>query len=178
MLRFLFFSLLLLHSCAPDSSTITGSDSLNGTWSLIADQEIDSTGHVVREDTAVSGLLLYAGNGKMCVQILWRGTRSNIMTDSIMNHDGISSGLGAGSNSWGPEQARKIIDTYDAYFGNYSVDMKTHTVVHSITGNLRPEKAGISYTRNFTLRGDTLLLKSTDPKMRWQTAWIRVKNEQ
>jgi hypothetical protein len=41
-----------------------------------------------------------------------------------MNGDGASSHLGLGFNTWSIEQARTIIDTYDAYFGDYSIDWK------------------------------------------------------
>ncbi len=111
----------------------------------------------------------------MSVQLLWHGTRGKVITDTIMNNDGISYGTGLGSNTWTIDQARTIIDTYDSYFGDYSVDWDNHSVTHTITGDLRPEKTGTKYKRNFQLKGDTLFLRSTEPKMKWQIAWVRNK---
>ena len=112
----------------------------------------------------------------MSAQLVWNGTRNQIMSDTIMNHDGISYGTGLGINTWTREQARTIIDTYDAYFGDYVIDWKNQVITHSITGNLRPEKPGTIYKRRFQLKGDTLLLRSTDSKMKWQVAWVKIKN--
>ena len=96
------------------------------------------------------------------------------MTDTIMNADGVSSGSGLGFNSWSSTQTHTIIDTYDAYFGDYLVDEKNKIVTHTITGNLRPEKNGVIYKRKFAVSNDTLLLRSTDPLMKWQMAWVKV----
>lgn len=150
---------------------------ITGSWKLIADQEVDDNNKVKKEDTNVRGLLIYTPDGKMTVQLLWHGSRGSLANDTIMKHDGQSFGVGLGNNSWSIDQSRKIIDTYDAYFGNYSVDWQNKIVTHTISGNLRPEKEGINYKRAFQLKGDTLFLRSADPdpRMRWQTKWIRSK---
>ncbi len=96
------------------------------------------------------------------------------MTDSIMNNDGNSTGLGAGQNTWTLEQARTIIDTYDAYFGDYSIDTEKSILSHIIHGSLRPEKAGTVHKRIFRVNGDTLYLKSADTTVKWQAKWIRI----
>jgi len=62
---------------------------------MVADQEVDSTGRVKAEDTTVRGLLIYTAAGKMSAQTQWPKLRRPIMSDSIMNGDGISFGLGA-----------------------------------------------------------------------------------
>ena len=81
-----------------------------------------------------------------------------------MNNDGISSHLGLGFNTWSREQAGTIIDTYDAYFGDYSIDWKDQIVTHTMTGNLRPEKSGTIYKRRFQLRNDSLFFTGCETK--------------
>ncbi len=171
----LFISSVFLQCCK--TADKKSDNPLTGSWNFIADQEIDSAGNVTSQDTSVNGLLIYAPDGKMSVQLLWKGTRAPIINDSIMKQDGSSPGLGLGSNSWDIEQARKIIDTYDAYFGVYSIDKNKNEVTHTISGNLRPEKAGSSYTRSFRINGDSLFLRSTYKNMRWQTTWLKNKTK-
>ena len=113
---------------------------LAGAWQIIADQLLDSANNVIKQDTAVNGLLIYTPGGKVSVQFLWKGTRAPVLNDTLMNKDGMSNGLGLGSNTWDLEVARRLIDTYDAYFGDYRVDWNANTVTHIVKGSLRPEK--------------------------------------
>jgi hypothetical protein len=166
--------LLLLYSCKQSSNKAkNNNDSFLGSWKMVAEQEVDSTGRINRQDTKVSGLLVYTPEGKMSVQLLYNGTRKHILTDSIMNYDGVSNSIGLGANTWTSEQAKTFIDTYDAYFGDYSIDWQNSIVTHVITGNLRPEKIGTIYKRRFNLNGDTLFLRDTKPDMKWRIVWVR-----
>lgn len=146
---------------------------LVGTWKFVADQLLDSNYQVIKEDTAVDGLLIYTPEGKMSVQFSWKGSRANLVNDSIMKQDGMSTGLGLGNNTWSQDQARQLIDTYEAYFGDYQLDWDTHTVSHIISGSIRPDKAGIVKKRIFKLTGDTLMLRSADPMERWGVLCVR-----
>jgi hypothetical protein len=146
-----------------------------GTWRFVADQLLDSTHHVLKEDTTVDGLLIYTAEGKMSVQFIWKGSRAPFLHDSIMKQDGMSTGLGLGSNTWSPEQARLLIDTYEAYFGDYIIDWNTQTVSHILSGSLRPDKKGAVYKRIFQLSDDSLRLRSADPINRWGVLCVRVR---
>jgi len=173
---FLFILIVTIQSCQTANQKQENNDKLLiGSWKFIADQELDNNNQVKNEDTNVRGLLIYTVDGKMSVQLLWHGSRTSLVNDTIMNQDGKSFGVGLGNNSWTLDQSRKIIDTYDAYFGDYSVDWKNNIVTHTISGNLRPEKEGASYKRAFLIKEDTLFLRSADPdpNMKWQTKWIR-----
>jgi len=175
---FLFILIVTIQSCQTANQKEENNDKLLiGSWKFIADQELDNNNQVKNEDTNVRGLLIYTVDGKMSVQLLWHGSRTSLVNDTIMNQDGKSFGVGLGNSSWTLDQSRKIIDTYDAYFGDYSVDWKNKVVTHTISGNLRPEKEGTSYKRAFQIKGDTLFLRSADPdpNMKWQTKWIRNK---
>jgi hypothetical protein len=162
-------ALVLLVSCMDNRPDLTG------TWQFIADQEIDNNGNIIREDTDVDGILIYTPDGDMSVQLLWRGQRRPIMHDSIMQRDGISSGLGIGTNTWSSDERGKLIDTFDSYFGEYKADIESGIVTHIVEGNMRPEKTPVEFKRKFFLKGDTLLLRSADPEYHWQAAWLRKK---
>ena len=172
----IFILTVLFFSCNQTSNT-SGNDNKTflGSWRFVEEQELDSSGAVIDRDTNVDGLLIYAPEGKMNVQLIWKGTRNKIITDTIMNNDGISSGLGLGFNTWSTEQARTIIDTYDAYFGDYSIDWKDQIVTHTMRGNLRPEKNGTIYKRRFQLKNDTLFLRDAKPNQYWQVVWVKDK---
>ena len=158
---------IILCSCKENNPLV-------GTWKFVADQEIDSLQNVIRQDTNVNGLLIYMPNGKMSAQLLWNEKRNSILTDSIMKNDGNSNAVGLGTNSWTEELNRVFIDTYDSYFGNYTIDWENNIVTHRINGNLRPEKNLTEYKRQFKLNGDTLYLRSSDPKQRWRVVWTKI----
>ena len=173
---FLFIVIAAIQSCNPANQKQDNTDNLLiGSWKFIADQELDNNNRGKNEATNVSGLLIYTVDKKMSVQLLWRGSRTSIVNDTIMNQDGKSFGVGLGNNSWTLDQSRKIIDTYDAYFGDYTIDWKNKIVTHIISGNLRPEKEATSYKRSFQIKDDTLFLRSADPdpNMKWQTKWVK-----
>lgn len=166
---------MLLFSCNPSmkqKEQVT-ENNLIGTWKFIADQLLDSSYQVIKEDTSVDGLLIYTPDGKMSVQFIWKGSRANLMNDSIMKQDGMSTGLGLGNNTWSLDQSRQLIDTYEAYFGDYQVDWNTQTVSHIISGSIRPDKAGVVKKRIFKLTGDTLLLRSADPMESWGVLCVK-----
>jgi len=170
----IFILTFFLCACRQSSNKAKNSnDAFLGSWRFVEEQELDSNGNVINRDTNVNGLLIYAPDGKMNVQLLYKGTRQKIITDTIMNNDGVSSHLGLGFNSWSKEQGRTIIDTYDAYFGDYSIDWKDQIVTHTMTGNLRPEKSGTIYKRRFQLKNDTLFLRDAKPNQYWQVVWVK-----
>jgi hypothetical protein len=176
LLLLIFFFPFFFYSCKNLSSKAKNdNEPLLGSWRFVEEQELDSTGAVINRDANVDGLLIYSFEGKMNVQLLYKGTRQKIISETIMNNDGVSSHLGLGFNTWSTEQARTIIDTYDAYFGDYSIDSKDQIVTHTMTGNIRPEKSGTIYKRRFQLRNDTLFLRDAKPNQYWQVVWVKNK---
>ena len=158
---------LLIFSCRNNDPAYVG------TWEFIADQVVDADGNVVKQDTAVSGILIYTKDGDMSVQLIWNSVRQPIMSDSIMQRDGYSTELGIGKNSWTSDQDDALIDSYDGYFGKYIVDNNQGIITHRIDGNMRPEKALTEYKRKFLIKGDTLFLRSVDPKFTWRAVWLK-----
>jgi len=180
MRTFLFLTIILLTLCisCSETSSKTADDTnpLLGSWRFVEEQELDSNDAVIDRDTNVDGILIYAPDGKMNVQLLYAGKRQKIMNDTIMNNDGASMHLGLGSNTWSIEETRTMIDTYDAYFGDYSIDWQNKIITHTMSGNLRPEKKGTVYKRRFQLDHDTLLLRDAKPGQYWRVVWVRNKS--
>ena len=175
-LLLIFILTSFFYSCKESANKAKNdNEAFLGSWRFIEEQELDSTGAMIKRDTNVDGLLIYAPDGKMNVQLLYKGTRQKMITDTIMNNDGAAAHIGLGFNTWSVEQARTIIYTYDAYFGDYSIELKDHIVTHTMTGNLRPEKNGTVYKRRFQLKNDTLFLRDAKPSQYWQVVWVKNK---
>ena len=113
ILQYLLFLVTFFFSCKQTSNKAdNANESLIGSWRFAEEQELDSTGAVINRDTNVDGLLIYAPDGKMNVQLLYKGTRQKMITDTIMNGDGASSHLGLGFNTWSTgRQERSLILT-------------------------------------------------------------------
>jgi hypothetical protein len=167
--KYLVAAILICSACSEKQNPLIG------TWEFVADQQMDSAGQVLKQDTSVFGSLIYTSNGRMSVQFCWPNDRVKYMSDSVMTRDGNSTGLGIGKNSWTSEENRTWIDTYDSYFGTYNAEMETNTVTHIVEGNLRPERRLKEYKRAYFLNGDTLYLKSSDPKEHWRVVLKRLQ---
>jgi hypothetical protein len=165
---------LACYGVQSNAQSIKPNNPLVGTWKLVADQQVDDTEKVIQQDNDVEGMLIYTNEGTMSVQFYWRGKRRPMLNDSIMNRDGVSYGLGLGKNTWTADQAKMLIDTYDAYFGVYTTDLESHIVTHVTRGNLRPEKSGTVYKRRYRIEGDNLYLRSIDLHMKWQVWLVKV----
>ena len=73
-MRTVLFSIFILpfffYSCKQSSSKAKNeNESLLGSWRFVEEQELDSAGAVINRDTNVDGLLIYAPEGKMNVQL-------------------------------------------------------------------------------------------------------------
>jgi hypothetical protein len=171
-----FVPIMIMVACnSNEKAAIASENQIVGTWHFVADQLLDKNNALIKQDTAVDGYLIYTAEGKMSVQLLWKAARNSLMNDTIMNQAGFSPGLGLGYNQWNLEQTRLMIDTYEAYYGDYSIDLNTNTVSHILSGNLRPEKAGIVYKRIFAVKGDSLLLRSSDSADHWGVVCLKVR---
>lgn len=144
---------------------------LVGTWQAVEDQTVDAHGHVVARDRDIVGLLVYTPGGRMAVQLMYRKGRPVVSGKD----DVASDGVGLGHIGWSGADAKAAIDTYDAYFGSYTVDAARRTVVHHVHGELRPYGVGTRYERRYELRGDELWLTPGEPGLHWRAVWRRVR---
>jgi hypothetical protein len=120
---------------------------LIGSWVLVSREDRAADGRVVSEPTLGSdpvGLLVYDRAGNMSVQLMRRSRP-------------LRSGTPAGPVQSGASNSGSV-DGYDAYFGTYTLDVESHTVIHHLVGALLPADAGKSMTRQFQVSATQLRL--------------------
>jgi hypothetical protein len=66
-----------------------------------------------------------------------------------------------------PEEAKAAYEGYVAYFGTYTIDEASHSVIHHVEGSLSPSYIGTDQKRPFQLSGDRLIIGD-------QKTWRRV----
>jgi hypothetical protein len=140
-------------------------DSLKGTWQLVAWRRIAADGTISYPLGAdARGQLIYTSNGMMAVQIA-AASRPPISTDDPLGGD-TSARAGAYS-------------TYLAYFGTYEV--KGEQVIHHLDSSLFPNWGGEEQARAIGYEGDDLVLRTQPMKLADGTtvvnelAWSRDK---
>jgi hypothetical protein len=116
------------------------SEALVGAWSLASYEALAADGSVSHPlGRHAEGLLVYAPNGLMSVQIMAAGRR-------LWDH--------GGSDAHRAEAAAG----YLAYAGRYEVDEAAATVVHRVEISLVPNWVGTDQRRAVALDGDRLEL--------------------
>jgi hypothetical protein len=130
-------------------ATSPGSDTerLIGAWHL---EHIDSPRTDGRpSDTAQPmGMLIYTRDGHMSVQLMYPKSASSLSNEYVRNG-------------------------YEASFGSYSVDERTHTLTHHVEGSVTGDAlVGKDRPRNYTLTGDgRLVIRSANPEEHWSVTW-------
>lgn len=111
------------------------------------------------------GMIVYTPEGRMAVQIMV--LPRPVVPPVPEGPDEVT--------AWSSEQVRRVVETYDAYFGTYEIDEARHVVTHHVEGELRPNYVGAAYARRYQVDGDRLLLSATNPDEHWRVIWERVK---
>lgn len=63
----------------------------------------------------------------------------------------------------GSEELRDVLSGYIAYYGTYTVDEASHTVVHHVEAALTPNPVGADLKRKYEFSGNRLILTATMP---------------
>ncbi len=135
-------------SVAAPTPASTGRARIAGAWQLESRTVQDASGAAIDDPVLGKqplGRLFYDASGRMAIQMMRMDRKEPISAPAD------------------PAQAKnpRVILGYDAYFGTFDVDDAAGTVTHHVEGSLFPEDLGESWTRNFTLDGDTFTLKFT-----------------
>ena len=69
----------------------------------------------------------------------------------------------------GPEQYSQ--GGYEASFGTYQIDERSHTFTFHVEGALVRSLVGKDLPRSFELSGKQLIVKSTRPDEHWRVVW-------
>jgi hypothetical protein len=133
----LLLSLLVVAPAAPvESNPQAVTSRLVGTWRLIA---IEGTGRGTAPGDHPKGIIIYDNTGHMAYQGIY-----------TVNRPAFAKGPNAGTM----EEKVAAYDTYDAYFGTYTVDAKAGTVTHHVEGALPPGQIGTNKVRYFEFQGN------------------------
>jgi hypothetical protein len=122
-------------------------DRFIGAWRLAWLEEEGADGQVQRADC--TGLLVYARDGHMSVQVMYRNPQ--------------------GATQAGPVQYAQ--GGYEASFGTYEVDERAHTFTYHVEGALVRSLLGKHLTRVYEFSGKQLIVKSPSPNEHWRVAW-------
>ena len=118
-----------------------------GAWRLAWLEEPDADGAVHKADC--TGLLVYARDGHMSVQVMYRNPQTG----------------GQG----GPVQYAQ--GGYEASVGTYQVDESSRTFIFHVEGAMVRSLIGKDLSRAYEFSGNQLLVKSTNPNEHWRVAW-------
>jgi hypothetical protein len=117
---------------------------VEGSWNLVAWRRIVEGGETTYPfGEKVIGVLIYAPDGKMAVQML-KADRPTIDTTDALGGD--------------VNQRASAYSTCLAYFGSYKV--QGESVVHQIDGSLFPNWSGTVQARPYTIDGHELVLRT------------------
>lgn len=146
-----------LVSCAvhPQSQQRTAGNgsgiSLIGSWEVVSRLDRTADGRTLVEPSLGAdpiALLIYDPAGHVSAQLMRRSGRSPqapaTPSPQFPAADASNNSVATGG--------------YDAYFGTYVVDTRTHTITHHFNGALNPTDVGREVTRRFRFEGDQLVL--------------------
>ena len=118
-----------------------------GAWRLVWLEEPGADGKVHRADC--TGLLVYTRDGHMSVQVMYRNRQAATQAGQVQYAQG----------------------GYEASFGTYLIDERSHRFVFHVEGALVRALIGKDLPRVFIFSGKQLIVKSPDPNEHWQVAW-------
>lgn len=141
-----------------------------GTWRALSVETVRPSGASLREwlGEHPQGTIMYDATGHMAVEIM-RDPRPQTASPDSMT----------------AAEYRAAYQGYYAYFGTYEATPAagsgdSGSVRHHIVGSHRPDEVGVTYTRRYRLRGDTLVLE-TPPYERAgeqrfnRLTWVRIR---
>ncbi len=130
-------------------ATSHGSDieRLIGAWHL---EHIDSPSADGKPSDALqpAGMLIYTRDGHMSVQLMYPAAASPLSNEYVRNG-------------------------YEASFGSYSIDERTHTLTHHVQGSVTGDAlVGKDLPRIYTFTEDGhLIIRSANPAEHWSVTW-------
>jgi hypothetical protein len=130
-------------------ATSHGSDKerLIGAWHLA---HIDSprADNKPSDTPQPTGMLIYTRDGHMSVQLMYSASNSSLSNEYVRNG-------------------------YEASFGSYTVDARTHTLTHHVQGSVTGDAlVGKDLPRIYTLTGGgRLVIRSANPAEHWSVTW-------
>jgi len=122
-------------------------DRFVGAWRLAWLEEPGADGRIHRADC--TGLLVYTRDSHMSVQVMYREPQAATQ----------------------PGQVHYAQGGYEASFGTYVVDERSHTFTFHVDGSLVRTLIGKDLLRAYEFSGNQLIVRSVDLKEHWRVAW-------
>lgn len=120
-----------------------------GAWRLVRLEQPGADGKL--HDVDCTGLFVFTSDGHASVQVMDRNPQTSTIT--------------------GPQQYSQ--GGYEASWGTYNVDERTHTFVFHIEGALVRTLVGKDLPRSYQFSGNRLIIKSTRADEHWSVTWER-----
>jgi Lipocalin-like domain len=118
-----------------------------GAWRL-AQLETEGAGGKIQKADSI-GLLVFTSDGHMAVQVMGRNPHPQTPAASDQYSQG----------------------GYEASFGTYQIDERTHTFTYHVEGALVRTLIGKDLPHAFELSGKQLIVKSAHPDEHWRAVW-------
>ncbi len=127
-------------------SEATVRQQLVGAWRLVDLQEPQANGEIHHCDC--TGQFVFTADGHAAVQVMSRDPQG---------------AAGSGYSQGG----------YEASFGSYVVDERTHTFAFHLEGALVRDLVGKDLPRRYELSGDRMIVRPTSANEHWSVTWER-----
>lgn len=137
--------LLLLSGAGSALAQNNDSVRLTGAWKLAALEQPGADGKVNRIECC--GMFVFTADGHCSVQVMEPGA------------GGASTQYSQGG--------------YEASWGSYAVDEKSHTFTFHVEGALVRSLIGKDLRRRYSFDGDRLIVQSALPDEHWRVIWVR-----
>jgi len=118
-----------------------------GGWRLVSLEHEGPDGKVNRIDCC--GLFVFTRDGHLSVQVMRRNPQAQADT--------------------APDQYSQ--GGYEATYGRYEIDERTHTFTFHVEGSLMPALIGRDLPRLYEFSGKQLIIKSSNPSEHWKATW-------
>lgn len=145
----LLLCLVALPTAAQSAGDRLGKNPLAGAWRLVELDRPDADGQIHGVDCA--GLFIFTSDGHLSVQVMERDPKPQ--------------------SANGLEQYSQ--GGYEASYGSYTLDERTHTFTFHVEGALVRTLVGKDLPRSYELKGNRLTIKSIHPDEHWSVAWER-----
>jgi hypothetical protein len=148
----LFIGITTIPGVTPSGSQQSGAykgiqDRFVGAWRLAWLEELGADGKVHKADC--TALLVYTRDGHMSVQVMYRNPPAAPQAGQVQYAQG----------------------GYEASFGTYVVDERTHTFAFHVNGALVRTLIGKDLPRAYEFSGNQLIVKPVNPKEHSRVAW-------
>ena len=127
----------------PDLPTLTPTHRrLIGVWKLISNERRKATGELITSNPGQTGFIIYTASGHMMVHLMQPYRRRTVGTVATA------------------EESLAAFQSYNSYFGPYTVDGSGQYVVHHLAGASNPNNVGSDFQRFVEFSGRRLTLRT------------------